>query len=250
MFLTETNELIGLMFVLSLIQSVFGIGILVFGTPTLLLAGYGFNDTLLLLLPASITVSITQVVSARDKLFMSRGLTVYTLPLVGFGLWIMIIDVFSLDVRLLVGVMMLFAGGLRFSPAMQKFARSQIVTRPRIYLSLMGFVHGLTNMGGALLTVMMGTLFQQKGKLTIRTNIAVGYLLFGIVQICVLLVFQDRPVPLNALWMVITAFLSYVFIGMRIFHKVSNDSFNQLLTVFIFVYGVLLVGQFFLSQYV
>ena len=38
--------------VLSIVQSLFGIGLLVFGTPTLLLMGYPFPNTLAILLPA------------------------------------------------------------------------------------------------------------------------------------------------------------------------------------------------------
>jgi uncharacterized membrane protein YfcA len=41
----------------SVIQSVFGVGVLLFGTPLLLLLGYEFVDALGVLLPVSIAIS-------------------------------------------------------------------------------------------------------------------------------------------------------------------------------------------------
>src|SRR5689334_5010852 len=57
---------------LSVVQSLFGIGLLVFGTPSLLLLGYSFADTLAILLPASITISVLQVLSShgQDRTFI------------------------------------------------------------------------------------------------------------------------------------------------------------------------------------
>ena len=39
-------------------QSIFGVGLLLFGTPTFLLIGYDFVTTLAYILPLSITISI------------------------------------------------------------------------------------------------------------------------------------------------------------------------------------------------
>ena len=47
--------------IFTIIQSLFGIGILVFGTPTLLLLGYEFTEVLSYLLPSSIVISFCQV---------------------------------------------------------------------------------------------------------------------------------------------------------------------------------------------
>lgn len=44
----------------SIIQSIFGMGLLVFGTPTLLLMGYPFGEVLSILLPPSLTISAIQ----------------------------------------------------------------------------------------------------------------------------------------------------------------------------------------------
>jgi uncharacterized membrane protein YfcA len=46
----------------SAIQSMFGAGILLFGTPLLLLFGYEFVDILIVLLPISLAINLLQIV--------------------------------------------------------------------------------------------------------------------------------------------------------------------------------------------
>ena len=54
----EINIILGtLIFILSVFQSIFGIGLLVLGTPLLLISGFSFIESLFLLLPCSIIVS-------------------------------------------------------------------------------------------------------------------------------------------------------------------------------------------------
>ena len=47
--------------VTSIIQSVFGVGVLLFGTPLLLLLGYDFIDALIVLLPIYIAINALQI---------------------------------------------------------------------------------------------------------------------------------------------------------------------------------------------
>lgn len=61
--------------VLSVVQSLFGMGILVFGTPTLLLMGYDFITTPGYLLPTSFAISLLQVMSTGSaRVVVSRYL--------------------------------------------------------------------------------------------------------------------------------------------------------------------------------
>ena len=53
--------------VLIFFQSIFGIGLLLFGTPTFLLLGYNFLDVLNILLPISITISAIQFFSSDTE---------------------------------------------------------------------------------------------------------------------------------------------------------------------------------------
>jgi hypothetical protein len=57
----------------AVLQSVFGVGLLVFGTPTLLLAGFTFAETLGYLLPCSLVISVLQVVVGGRLDSLRRG---------------------------------------------------------------------------------------------------------------------------------------------------------------------------------
>jgi len=53
----------------AIFQSIFGIGLLIFGTPTFLLLGYDFFNVLNILLPHSIVISFLQMVTSKNKDF-------------------------------------------------------------------------------------------------------------------------------------------------------------------------------------
>ena len=53
--------------ILIILQSIFGIGLLLFGTPTFILFGYSFAETLSLLLPISILISLIQIFFSKKK---------------------------------------------------------------------------------------------------------------------------------------------------------------------------------------
>ena len=49
-------------------QSIFGIGLLVFGTPTLMILGYQYSDILSVLLPISCSISLIQIINAQSMM--------------------------------------------------------------------------------------------------------------------------------------------------------------------------------------
>ena len=64
--ITDPFEILIISFLI-LLQSIFGVGLLLFGTPTLLYYNYSFSETLFILLPISITISIIQFFSSKSK---------------------------------------------------------------------------------------------------------------------------------------------------------------------------------------
>ena len=76
--------------VLSVVQSVFGMGVLIFGTPTLLLLGYDFTEAICMLVPASFVISLLQVTNLQTRLggHLAPSLSDLPAPGIGVGLWI------------------------------------------------------------------------------------------------------------------------------------------------------------------
>ena len=68
--------------VTSVIQSIFGVGVLLFGTPILLLLGYEFIDAVMILLPISVSINILQIAKDYRSIDFQfyKGILFYTIP--------------------------------------------------------------------------------------------------------------------------------------------------------------------------
>ena len=56
-----------ILIILTFIQSIFGVGLLIFGTPTFMLMGYSYSETLSILLPISCSVSLIQITTSKKS---------------------------------------------------------------------------------------------------------------------------------------------------------------------------------------
>jgi len=111
----EYLAILAVIAVLSVVQSIFGMGVLVFGTPTLLLMGYDFIPTLGYLLPASFAISLLQVMTAGpNRGPVSPYLYVLCLPGIGVGLWFADTGPLASWVNTLIGGTLLLSALIRF----------------------------------------------------------------------------------------------------------------------------------------
>jgi len=226
---------------LSVIQSIFGMGILVFGTPTLLLMGYDFISTLGYLLPASFAISFLQVVTAGSgRVYISRHLYTLCLPGIAVGLWCAEFSQIATWANILIGGTLLLSALVRFwSPARQIFTFLLDSHLPTYHL-IMGITHGLTNLGGAMLAILASGTNTEKEA--IRYTIAHYYLAFSTAQLLVLTITIGPNDFFNA--NLLTAAVSstiYLFVGNRIFNNTNNPTFNTALTLFTAIYGVVVL---------
>ena len=69
---------------ISIVQSIFGVGVLLFGTPLFMLYNYDFKTTLLILLPISITISLLQTIKNTTSIDIPffKGFLIYSIPFV------------------------------------------------------------------------------------------------------------------------------------------------------------------------
>ena len=87
---------------LSMFQSVFGIGLLLIGTPTFLLLGYSFFDVLNILLPFSITISLLQIIYSKEiDSGFNKKMIIYCIPTLVLALYILINNENSINFILL-----------------------------------------------------------------------------------------------------------------------------------------------------
>ena len=70
---------------LSIVHSIFGIGLLAIGTPLLLLLNYDFLTILKILLPCSVLISALQIIKTKNISYKDRELINMSLPYVFVG---------------------------------------------------------------------------------------------------------------------------------------------------------------------
>jgi hypothetical protein len=229
--------------VLAAVQSVFGVGLLVFGTPTLLLLGLPFPLVLAYLLPCSLTVSCLQLrlsggialepVRVQFLRWSAPGVLVATLAALLVGS--------PHGIKAVVGVMLLLTAGLRFVGPLRRPFAHLVRGHLRPFLLALGVVHGLSNLGGGLLTVVTGTLFEDKTQ--IRRTIAFCYGLMAAIQLVVVLAVSSPPVA-PALWLLLPPVAALVFnlVGQRLFTAAGAVTYQSALTAIIAGYGVLMLA--------
>lgn len=229
--------IISTILILSIVQSVVGVGLLLFGTPTLLILGYSYTETIAMLVPASICISLLQIHRNYNLIRTKRAVVIYTLPMVLISLSTLIFLEFTIDIKKIVGGMLILFGLIRVSAFLKSFLQNIVISNRYFFCLIMGFVHGISNMGGGLLVLFMDSMFKTKDE--IRINVAFGYLLFGIVQIFVLAIFSFKSFSIMSIVIPLIAIITYYFIGRRLSDKVNDHIYQYFVTFFVFIYGFL-----------
>ncbi|MBE1252122.1 TSUP family transporter [Enterobacter cloacae] len=227
----------------SVIQSIFGMGILVFGTPALLLLGYDFSSVLGLLLPSSVLISFTQLYTCRGGNVERNEIVNMVICAVAVILLLSVIIISGVKVNLdiLVGLVLIFSAAVRLSANFRQFIRVRLIKYQRQYVLIMGALHGVTNMGGALLALYAST--KQREKTAIRAEVSRYYLMFGIIQLLTLVILKPHSLSLSGFMAAPLALFVYWVVGNVLFRRASASVYEGLLTAFIAVYGILVLTK-------
>ena len=225
---------------LIIFQSVFGIGLLLFGTPTFLLLGYNFLDVLNLLLPISILISFIQFFSSKKKnKEFKRNFNLYCLPFLIISLYIVMENINKIDLEIYIALIIILFSVVSINKEKIAYLKKFNSTKQKIFFSILGISHGLTNLGGSLLTILSSTINKQD-KYKTRYCISYGYLVMGIFQISGLYIFSNHNIERANLLYLILVFLIY-FPTQKIFRNFKSERFSNFLNVFALFYGLIIL---------
>lgn len=226
---------------LTVLQSMFGVGLLLFGTPLLLTLGLPFHEALSYLLPCSAIVSAFQTYEGWNEIGTIRKTLPYSLlPLIVLGLLFILKTGNEYNIKFYVGIMLLVTGGLRLSPYIQRHLQSFFTQHMKLSFATIGLIHGTTNLGGGPWTIMVNALFKRKEA--IRANIAYGYLLMAATQIMTLFAMGKFVIGMETIFLPIISLLTFLFLGNRIFHIARQQIYYHLMTGLILSFGLLLMN--------
>ena len=223
----------------SFIQSIFGVGVLLFGTPLLMLQGYNFFQAVIVLLPISLLINLSQIAKDHKSVNIDfyKKIIVYTIPFI--VIFLAVLNEIKINIGLLISVLLLFVAAKDFSDRVNNFV-NLVVRHERSYFILMGIVHGLTNLGGPLLTVAV----HSKGyeKRTTRATVAASYATFATFQIVTLFFSNfDMDIKLSTIALSMSVGLTMFIVTEKIVYaNIDAENYRRLFAAFIFLSGALL----------
>ena len=224
----------------SIIQSIFGTGVLLFGTPLLLLNDYSFTSALTILLPVSILINILQLINKAKNIDIKfyKKICLFSVPAIILSLYFVSINA-AFNTNSLIGAILIVIGLKEVIPAIDKSIDFTIKFE-KIYLLIMGMIHGISNLGGALLSAIVFS--KNLTKEQTRATIAISYLTFAIFQI-ITLTFSLNSNFLNTnniMYWLIGVFI-FLVVEKFIYININETIYNKIFTTFLFFTGIFLM---------
>lgn len=234
-------EIYFLILILSVVQSLFGVGLLLFGTPLMLLMGYEYTEALLYLLPASAALSWSQVKDFRkEKLHggYRKLFFLICLPLLVTGMIFATEFDFKYEIRVFVMFMLIVAFVIRTNFHFREKLQSLMKNHLMIALGSMGIIHGLSNMGGSILTPLVSSLYKDKNK--VLAGVSFDYAFMASLQLLVLVLVKGEVFHSKFLIGAGISLSIRYLIGKRVFAFTSESNYQRLLNGFILANALLL----------
>lgn len=229
---------LAILVVISVVQSIFGVGVLLFGTPIFLLLGYTFFETLVFLLPVSIVIS-TMTLLQNSKIETERKsyFVLVTSIIAGTYFAIEKIQDWMVLIIALILIMTCIANFVNSEKINNRFMGNKSLA-----FSFIGLIHGTTNQGGALLLWFFNG--QYSDKAYVRSNIAVAYGIMASFQLITLLLIDFGAVIEIFNWKNLAIPIVSFLIGSYFFKSISAESYRTLSNIFIGIFGACLLYKY------
>ena len=223
----------------SFIQSIFGVGVLLFGTPLLLLLGYHFIQAVSILLPISLVINIFQITKDYRKVDLDfyKKILLYTIPFV--VIFLFVVTKIEINIGIIIGCFLLLVAAKNYSARINEVIKS-LVKYERIYFMTMGIIHGLTNLGGSLLTAIVHGKDYEKN--VTRVTVAVSYATFALFQIITLVASGysfDMGLSGIGIYLVI-GIVIFVLTEKIVYMDINNQNYSKSFAAFLLISGLLL----------
>ncbi len=236
-------EILVLIPLLVIIQTIIGVGVLVLGTPSLLLLNYNIIETINLLLPISILTSFLNItIFTKFKLNAIENKKYkyfFIICIPGIFIGLKLLEMFQkfLDFELLVALIILISLYLKLTSYKKLYKLTNL--KKKIIIFITGIVHGLTNSGGTLLAIFISNNTINRKKVTYE--ISLFYFLLASIQYVIFLYIFNTEYKIDIKFLTIIVIIISVFMGNQISRKFSNKFFQILLNLIVFISAISLI---------
>jgi uncharacterized membrane protein YfcA len=234
-----------IIFFVSIIQSIAGVGTLVLGTPIMLILNYSILQTMFFLLPISIIISFSNLILINPHIKMKKKIDlklikyffIFCFPSVCIGLMIMKNFNELINFNLLVSVIVFFS--IVVKNRYEKFFLNLKKNSKKVIIFFIGLVHGLTNSGGTLLSLFI--IRKDKKEINIsRIKIHLFYFFLALMQLSVLYFFSGDEFKHNInLYLVFLIIIVSCLIGNR-FVKMFKNLSSYLIYILAIISSIIL----------
>ncbi len=226
----ENYLILGYLTVIIIFQSIIGVGILVLGTPFLLILKYSIVEIFFILLPISIITSFLNllIINFSNK-YLDKSTKEETkkfificIPSIFVGLVILKLLNDFLNFKLLVSFVIFFSIAIA---ALKNKINFRISFFRISILSIVGIIHGLTNSGGTLMSLALSA---NNNKSYSRLNTSFFYLILATFQyLLTIIIFFDKFTFLSDYKLIIVIMLG-VIIG-NVFNCYLDDKIFKII---------------------
>ena len=231
----EIEVIYFLTFFLTILQTIVGVGVLVLGTPILLILNYNMIEVMNILLPISITTSFLNYLylkSNKKKLKINldknikKNFILIFFPGIFIGLFLFNKFLTYFDFEVMVSIVIFSSIYIKWN--FSKEVNSLPLKFKKLILIAISIIHGLTNSGGTLLTIFFAALNKNKKNQT-RYSITFYYLILAAVQYGVFIFLFNNEISFIYSLKFLLIILTSVFIGNFIVKYIGERIFIKII---------------------
>lgn len=240
----ELNYLIFLLIIIfSTFQTIVGVGILVLGTPFLILYGFDIVEAMLFLLPLSIFNSTINFIYLHK---FKRGITIdinmgkyfffICLPSVFAGLFFLKKFISYMNFNLLICFVIWFVLILSYLNKERNFSENL----KKIIIFVTGLLHGVTNSGGSLLSLLIVNSYDKSVNYK-RLQIIFFYLFLASFQFfSIIFIFKKEFLDIINYYYILAVFIG-IIIGNHLANNINDNQLKNFVKLLAFVASIFLL---------
>lgn len=244
----EIQQYFYLIIFLIILQSVVGVGILVVGTPLLLLLDYNIIDVISFLLPISIFTSFINLLfigtmhKDKFKFYLDSGINknffLYCVPGIFFGIFLIKNFQNYLNFEFLVSSIILISLLIKYK--FEFIIKNLSIFYIKSILTLIGILHGLSNAGGTLLSLFLTSATEDKKNLS-RYKISFYYFFLALIQYLIFSLTFKKIIHLEQIIYILPLVLIGSILGNLLNKIVSEIIFKRSIELLAFSSSVILL---------
>jgi len=232
---------------LSILQTIAGIGILVLGTPILLLLDLRMIEIMTILLPLSILNSLINIFYLKNrfsKISIDLKIKIYFFfiwfPGIFLGLFALKFFSNYINFNLLVSLTIWFFLAASYINLKKKIKISDLLKKNFIFI--IGIIHGVTNSGGSLLSMLIVDTYKEN-LINIRYKIIFFYFFLALFQyLSILLIFDLNPFT-GLKFSFILCLIIGIIIGNILSKKINLSQLRNVILGLAFISSIFLISQ-------